>query len=356
LLVPPAVVAIENIVIGAGQAGLAAAYYLQQHGAPFIVLDAADAAGSAWLHRYDSLRLFSPAWASGLPGRPWPGSPWRYPTTLEATAYLQAYATHFAFPIAFGQRVTRLQALVDGSFQLETATGVSYHARRVIVATGPYTAPHIPLLARELPATVRQLHSSQYQRPGQLPARGAVAVVGSGNSALQIAADLAVSGRPVFVAFDECVQPMANNHLGWLIMVLTGMLRIPGHTRLGHWLRQQPETVVSRDFHRLQRLPKVQFIGRAVTAHPNGQLQGQRATTPPLAAVVWATGFRPAYDWLHAPIFDVDGRPRHYRGLTAVPGLAFLGLPWLDNRGSALLHGAGRDARRVVLALLQQLC
>ncbi|MDO7877660.1 NAD(P)-binding domain-containing protein [Hymenobacter sp. ASUV-10] len=348
------VIAIDNIVIGAGQAGLAAAYYLQQHRAPFIVLEAADTAGSAWTARYDSLRLFSPVWASGLPGRPWPGSPWHYPTTLEAAAYLQAYAAHFAFPVVFGRRVTRLRPLADGSFQLETAVGATYRARRVLVATGPYMAPRLPAFASNLPTNPLQLHSSQYQRPSQVPGRGAVAVVGSGNSALQIAADLAVSGRPVYIAFDERVKPFANNHLGWLIMVLTGLLRAPGHSRLGRWLRRQPETVVSRDFIHLRRLTNVQFVGRAIAAQPDGCLQGQLATTPPLEAVVWATGFRPAYDWLEAPIFDTDGRPRHHRGLTAVPGLAFLGLPWLDNRGSALLYGAGRDARRVVRTLLQQ--
>lgn len=352
----PEVVAIENTVIGAGQAGLAAAYFLQQSSAPFIVLEAADTAGSAWISRYDSLRLFSPAWASGLPGLPWPGSPLRYPTTLEAAAYLQAYAAHFAFPIAFGQRVTRLQPLADGGFQLETAAGGHYHAHRVIVATGPYLLPRLPAFVGELPDTVLQLHSSRYQRPGQLPGSGAVAVAGSGNSALQIAADLAVSGRPVFVAFDKRVQPMFNNHLSWLIMALMGLLRIPGHTRLGGWLRRQPKPVVSRDFAHLRRLSNVQFIGRAIAAQPGGCLQGQSAVTPALDAVVWATGFRPAYDWLKAPIFDTDGRPRHHRGLTAVPGLAFLGLPWLDNRGSALLHGAGRDARRVVRALLRLPC
>lgn len=349
----PEVIDIDNIVIGAGQAGLAAAYYLQQHRAPFVVLEAADTAGSSWTARYDSLRLFSPAWASGLPGLPWPGGLWRYPTALQAAAYLQTYAAHFAFPIAFGQRVTRLQPLADGGFQVETATGVAYRARRVIVATGPYMAPRQPAFASELPAAVVQLHSSQYQRPGQVLGQGAVALVGSGNSALQIAADLAVSGRPVFVAFDERVKPFVNNHLGWLIMVLTGLLRAPGGSRLGRWLRRQPETVVSQDLTRLRHLPNVQFVGRAIAAQPNGRLQGQLATTPPLEAVVWATGFQPAYDWLEAPIFDANGRPRHHRGLTAVPGLAFLGLPWLDNRGSALLHGAGRDARRVVRTLLQ---
>jgi putative flavoprotein involved in K+ transport len=342
---------VDTLIIGAGQAGLAAAYYLQQGHCSFLLLEAAAAVGNAWERRYDSLRLFSPAWVSGLPGLRWPGSQWRYPTTHEAAAYLQAYAVYFHFPIAFHQRVTRLEAAASGGFLAHTATGQHFTANQVIVATGPYMAPKLPTFAPGLPAAVHQLHSSQYQRPSQLPGQGAVAVVGSGNSALQIAADVAATGRPVFVAFDEQTPAFPNNHLVWVLMLLTGLLRAPGHTRLGRWLHRRPEGVVSADLARLRRCPNVYFIGRAEAAQADGGLQGRRTTTPPLQAVVWATGFQPAYDWIHLPVFQADGRPRHQQGLTAVPGLAFLGLSWLDSRRSGLLHGAGADARRVVAAL-----
>ena len=349
----PAPVVLDAVVIGAGQAGLAAAYYLQQHGVAFRVLEAAPAAGAAWAARYDSLRLFSPAWASGLPGRPWPGNPLRYPTRDETVAYLRDYAAHFNFIVDTGQRVVRLApAPGQPGYAVHTAAGRTYRARCVIVATGPYAQPRVPAWASQLPATVAQLHSRDYQRPGQLPGTGPVAVVGSGNSALQIAADLAATGRPVFAGFDERTSAAPNNQLVWAGMTLTGFLRVPRHTAAGRWLHGKPDGVVRGDLHRLRSFGNVAFIGRATGERPGGSIQGETAATPPLEAVVWATGYRPDYPWIELPILAPDGSPQHQRGLTAAPGVAFLGLSWLDTRSSALLNGAGADARRVVAALL----
>ncbi|HEX8656811.1 MAG TPA: NAD(P)/FAD-dependent oxidoreductase [Hymenobacter sp.] len=350
----PALTVTDTIVIGAGQAGLAAAYYLQANGVDFRVLDAAAGAGAAWAARYESLRLFSPAWASGLPGRPWPGNPLRYPSRDETTAYLRDYATHFNFPIEGNQRVTHLAAAADGrGYAVQTASGRAYAAQRVVIATGPYSAPAVPEWATQMPAAVAQVHSRYYQRPAQLPGTGPVAVVGSGNSALQIAADVAATGRPVFVAFDDKTPVMPNNQFMWGLLVLTGMLRVPRHTALGRWLVGRPEPVVSGDLAKLRRFANVRFIGRGVAALPTGALQGQRVASPPLDAVVWATGYRPQYDWIDLPILAADGTPVHHRGRTAAPGVAFLGLEWLDGRRSALLYGAGPDAQRVVAELLR---
>ena len=350
---PLPLIVLDAVVIGAGQAGLAAAYYLQQHSLNFRVLEAAATVGAAWAGRYDSLRLFSPAWASGLPGRPWPGNPLRYPTRDETLSYLRDYATHFNFPIDTGQRVTCL-APADGQpgYAVHTASGRRYLVRYVVIATGPYLQPKVPAWAGQLPAAVLQLPGRDYQRPTQLPGTGPVAVVGSGNSALQIAADLAATGRPVFAAYDERTAAAPNNQLIWAGMTLTGFLRVPRHTALGRRLHRQPDGVVRADLHRLRRYANVRFIGRATGALPGGGIQGEKATTPPLEAVVWATGYRPDYPWIELPILAPDGWPLHQRGLTAAPGLAFLGLNWLDTRSSALLNGAGRDARRVVAALL----
>ncbi|WP_310397421.1 NAD(P)-binding domain-containing protein [Hymenobacter sp.] len=349
-----ALVRTDTVVIGAGQAGLAAAYYLRQNRVDFRLLDAAPAAGAAWAARYDSLRLFSPAWASGLPGRPWPGNPLHYPTRDETTAYLRDYAAHFSFPFEPNRRVTRLAAAPDQpGYLVQTAEGPTYAARRVLVATGPFTTPRVPAWAPELPAAVAQLHSRFYQRPAQLPGPGPVAVVGSGNSALQIAADVAATGRPVFVAFDETTPALPNNQPMWAFLVLAGLLRASRHSPLGRTLFGRPEPVVSGDLAQLRRFANALFIGRATAALPNGAIQGTRATTPPLATVVWATGYQPDYRWIDLPILGADGHPRHHRGLTAAPGVAFLGLDWLNSRRSALLNGAGPDARRVVAELLK---
>ncbi len=349
---------LDALIIGAGQAGLAAGYYLRRAGATFVLLDAGPAIGHSWSARYDSLRLFSPAWTSGLPGRSWPGNPLRYPTKDGAAAYLAGYAAHFRLPVLLNQRVTSVAAALAGAYPpaaaylVRTAAGQEFAARRVIISTGPYQTPNVPAFAAALPATVRQLPSQQYRRPAQLPGDGPVAVVGSGNSALQIAADLAATGRPVFVAFDEKTPALPNNTLMWALLRLTGLLAVPRHTGLGRYLHRRPEPVVSGDLARLRRFANAQLIGRADAALPAGRLQGRRATTPVLEAIVWATGYRPSYEFVHLPIFDAAGRPAHERGMTAAPGVAFLGLDWLDSRRSALLHGAGPDARRVVAALL----
>lgn len=344
----------DTLVIGAGQAGLAAAYYLQQHGRDFIMLDERAAVGDVWATRFDALRLFSPAWASGLPGRPWPGPVLRYPTKDEAAAYLREYATHFGFPVHLGQQAVQLTPAANNSgYVVETAAGATYQARRVIVSTGAYVAPKRPAFATALPAGVQQLHSSAYHTPSQLSGTGPVAVVGSGNSALQIAADLAATGRAVFVAFDEKTAAFPNNQLTWVVLKGSGFLSVPRATRLGRHIMHQPEPVVRGDLQRLRRFPNAHFIGRATGTTPEGGLQGQTRNTPPLQALVWATGFGPAYDWIKLPIFEADGTPRHQRGVTAAPGVAFLGLPWLNSRSSALMGGAGPDARHVVDTLLK---
>ncbi|TGD81600.1 flavin-containing monooxygenase [Hymenobacter wooponensis] len=347
-----AVLVLDAVVIGAGQTGLAAAYYLQQRQASYVVLDERPVVGHVWSSRYASLRLFSPAWASSLPGLPWPGKQLRYPTKDEAADYLRSYAEHFQLAVETNQRVTCVQ-LTKGGFEVQTAAGSRYQTPRVIVCTGPYTAPRIPDFAANLPPAVAQFHSSSYTEPSQL-AGEVVAVVGSGNSALQIAADLAMHGHTVYAAFDEKTPAMPNNTAMWVSLLSTGLLQVPSQNWLGRFMRQQPEPVVRADLRRLQRLPNVHFMGRAVAATPEGGLVGQRATTPALAAVVWATGYRPNYSWLHVPqALTVAGAPRHSKGISPVPGLAFLGLDWLTSRRSALMGGAAADARYVVQQLLE---
>ena len=343
---------LDTLVIGAGQAGLAAAYYLQQRGIEFRLLEAGPAVGTAWAARYDSLRLFSPAWASGLPGRSWPGNQLRFPTRDETVAYLRDYAAHFRFPVEVGQRAGCLGPAPDQpGYVVDTLAGRRYLAQRVIIATGPYTTPKLPAWAAGLAPDVAQLHSRLYRHPSQLPGTGAVAVVGSGNSAVQIANEVAATGRAVEVAFDEHTPSFPNSNLVWAGMTLTGFLRVRAGSGLGRWLRQKPEGVVRHDLEQLRRQATARFVGRATGVLPGGRLQGQQHATARLSAVVWATGYEPGFAWVNLPIMGPDGLPQHVRGLTAAPGLAFLGLPWLNSRSSALLNGAGPDARHVVAAL-----
>ncbi|TGE27396.1 flavin-containing monooxygenase [Hymenobacter metallicola] len=347
---------LDALIIGAGQAGLAAAYYLQQHGQQFLILDERPAVGDVWATRYETLTLFSPAWASGLPGYPWPGNARRYPTKDEASAYLREYAAHFQFPLALGQRATRVVPAPTGAqgYLVTTSTGQQYQARRVLVCTGAFNAPRRPAFADQLDDAVFQVHSSAYRQPAAVPGTGPVAVVGSGNSALQIGADLAATGRPVYMAYKEDTPHLPNNTAMWVFLTSTGLLKISRHSWLGKRFYGRPDGVVSADLLRVRSFTNVFFIGKALGVEAGTRLQGAHQPTPALDAVVWATGYGPAFDWIEVPVFDEKGHPRHHRGLTAAPGLAFLGLPWLNTRSSALMGGVGADARYVVEALTKR--
>ena len=158
---------LEVIVIGAGQAGLAAAYHLKQRGVRFLVVDAAPELGHAWRSRWDSLRLFTAAQYDALPGMPFPAPADTYPTKDEAADYLVAYAHRFALPVLLNCAVERLTRL-RGGFAVETSQG-RLLARQVVVATGPLQKPVVPAVAHDLGEAVVQLHSSGYRNPADLP-------------------------------------------------------------------------------------------------------------------------------------------------------------------------------------------
>ena len=177
-----------TVVIGGSQAGLAVGYYLKQRGLPFVILDENERIGDAWRKRWDSLRLFTPARYDGLPGMPFPGSPSSYPTKDETADYLEAYARTFELPVRTGVKVDRLSKVGD---RFEVIWGEHrLFAENVVVATGAFNNPRVPSFARELDASIVQLHSKEYRNPSQIQ-KGAVLVVGAGNSGAEIAIELA---------------------------------------------------------------------------------------------------------------------------------------------------------------------
>ena len=195
--------ALDVIVIGAGQAGLAAAYHLKQRGQRFLVVDAASEIGHAWRSRWDSLRLFTAAEYDALPGMAFPGSAGTYPTKDEAADYLVEYARRFDLPVLLNCAVRRLTRL-KGGFAVETSQG-RLLARQVVVATGPWQQPVVPAVSRDLGESVVQLHSSAYRNPADLP-QGPVVVVGAGNSGRQIALELAASHDVTLAVGTESLQ------------------------------------------------------------------------------------------------------------------------------------------------------
>jgi putative flavoprotein involved in K+ transport len=178
---------LDALVVGAGQAGLAAGYHLNRAGLSFEILEASGAPGGSWPGYYDSLTLFSPARYSGLPGMPFPGSPDRYPTRDEVVGYLRGYAKVFGLPVLAGKRVLRAErdagrAAGEG-FRLLTEDGGEHRARTLISATGSFARPHRPRFLGQEAFRGRILHAAEYRNPG--PFRGKrVVVVGGGNSAV----------------------------------------------------------------------------------------------------------------------------------------------------------------------------
>ena len=187
----------DTIVIGAGQAGLASAYYLQRAGSRFLVLDGGSQVGESWLRRWDSLRLFTPVRYNSLPGLPFPGEPYALPVKDDVARYLGAYVAHFALPVRLNTRVSSL--VKDADRFVVMTDGDAFTARSVIVATGAYHRAYIPAFASDFLPSLVQRHSSEYRNPGALPS-GFVLVVGAGNSGAQIALELAESGRSTWLS------------------------------------------------------------------------------------------------------------------------------------------------------------
>lgn len=333
----------DVLVVGAGQAGLALGHSLAARGADFLLVDAAPEIGHSWRSRWDSLRLFSPAQYDSLPGMPFPAPADTHPTKDDVADYLAAYAARFDLPVRSSSPVLRLYREPDGTFAAATPTD-TVRARQVVVATGPFQAPRVPAVAAQLDSSVPQLHSAAYRNPTQLPGGGRVLVVGAANSGLQIAAELATT-QPVTVAVGSTPLQLPQRIAGrdlftWLTRA--GFFTVPAGSRIARRLRARGDLVIGSRRGDLRRRgidlrPRLTgFTGRTA-AFADG-------STTDVDAVVWATGYRSDHSWLDVPGVVVDGQVRHTAGVTEVPGLYFLGLPWQTCRGSALLGFVGADA------------
>jgi putative flavoprotein involved in K+ transport len=342
---------LDVIVVGGSQAGLAMAWHLAQRGLRFVVLEAASELGHTWRSRWDSLTLFTPAQYDALPGMAFPAPVDTYPTKDPVADYLQAYANAFDLPVQLNARVTELRRVGD-QFELHTADQL-FRAKQVVVATGPFQVPFVPPPARRLDPSVTQVHSAHYRNPKVLP-DGPVLVVGGGNSGFQIAEELAATRQvdlSIAAKYPMLPQRLAGRDLFWWLTRL-GFLRISVASRLGRRLRDRGEFVIGTNRRRLQRAG-VRFRPRVVDADGR-TVRFADNTTLEVGVVVWATGFRPDYSWIHVPGVLADGRVQHRRGVTDVPGLYFLGLSWQHTRGSALLGFVNDDAAWLAERIAQQ--
>jgi putative flavoprotein involved in K+ transport len=331
----------EVVVVGGGQAGLAIGYFLARQRRDFAILEAAAEPAAVWRERWDSLKLFTPVRYNSLPGLPFPGEPDRYPGRDEVAEYLSDYADHFKLPVEIHSRVRRV-GKTDGSYRVELDDR-TYEADQVVVATGPFQVPVVPTIAERLDPGVLQLHSSAYRSRHAIP-EGPVLVVGGGNTGFQIAEELAASHR-VHLSIGSRQMPLPQRILGrdlfWYLDV-TGLIRKTSASRIGRRMAGR-DTLIGSTRRALRRRHGVQLHPRTVDADGSTMTFADGATLD-VRSVVWATGFRVDHSWVDVPVFDENGRLVHRRGVTASPGLYFLGLTWQHTRGSALLGWVKDDA------------
>jgi putative flavoprotein involved in K+ transport len=333
----------DVVVIGGGQAGLAIGYHLARQGRDFAILEAEDEPGAAWRARWDSLELFTPARYSGLPGLPFAGDPDRYPTRDEVAGYLTEYARHFDLPVELGSRVRSVKR--GGTGYLIELDGRTLDAAQVVVATGPFQVPFVPGVAGALDPRVVQMHSTEYRAPSDIP-HGAVLVVGGGNTGFQIAEELSES-HEVHLSIGSRQTPLPQRILGrdlFWYLDRTGLIRKTTASRIGRRMKGR-DTLIGSSPRKIQG-SGVRVHGRTVEAAGARVAFADGEALDP-AAVIWATGFRPDHSWIDAPVFGDDGRVAHDRGVTAAPGLYFLGLSWQHTRGSALIGWVADDAEYI---------
>lgn len=390
-------------MVGGGQAGLSMSYCLKERGIDHIVFEKSRI-GEAWRsQRWDSFCLVTPNWQCQLPGFHYAGSdPNGFMVKDEIVGYIEAYARSFNPPIMEGTSVQRLRRTASGRFEVST-TYRDFTADQVVIATGGYQIATIPRIAERLPVEIAQMHSSAYRNPEQLPP-GEVLIVGSGQSGCQITEDLHLAGRRVHLCTGSAPRT-ARRYRGrdvvdWLHDMGYYDMPIHEHPQQERVRGKANHYVTGRDGGRDIDLRKfasegMQLYGRlldvqgtkfsfadnlkqnldqadAVADKIKNSIdeyiakQGIGAPTEPryqpvwqpseepreldfaqsgITSVIWSMGFRTDYRWLEVPIFDGKGYPTHQRGVTAVPGIYFLGLPWLYTWGSGRFSGVARDAQ-----------
>jgi putative flavoprotein involved in K+ transport len=340
----------ETVVVGGGQAGLSVGFHLKKQGRSFVILDASERIGDSWRTRWDSLRLYSPAFKDGLPGMAFPARRTAYPTKDEMADYLEAYAARFELPVRSGAPVDELTS--EAGRYVALAGGRCFEADNVVVATGVFRQPHTPGFSGELDPGIVQLHSHDYRNLSQLQA-GPVLVVGASHSGSDIAYEAAAEHAVVLSGPDNGQIPAPlesrRGRAGFRLLVFAGTHVLTVDTPLGRKMRPHIRHG-GGPLLRYRRKDLAAAEVERVLARTVGVLDGRPVLDDgrvlDVRNVVWCTGFRPDFSWLRIP-FDLgdDGFPVQYKGVAAsAPGLYFVGLPFLHSFASMLVAGAGREA------------
>ena len=339
------------IVIGGGQAGLAMGHFLKKANVDFLILEAGKRIGDAWRKRWDSLRLFSSALHDGLPGIPFPGDPRSFPTKDQVADYLEGYARKQELPVRFNTQVRSLHRHGD-RFVIRANGREHFEAEQVVVATGPYLKWRAPSWAGELDPSIVQIHAGQYKNPRQLP-DGDVLVVGAGNTGAELALEVAAAGHSVWLSGRDVGQVprfarIGNGRIFWFLGTRVFNLK----TRIGRRIHESIRAGHGAPLVRIRRKELVAAginrVGRTTGYSSNGKPRLADGTVLDVTSVLWCTGFRLDFSWIHLPILADDGYPIHELGrVKSQPGLYFLALPFQRDMTSTLLGGVGRDAALV---------
>ncbi|AYG63426.1 flavin-containing monooxygenase [Rhizobium jaguaris] len=395
---------VDTLVVGAGQAGVAMSEHLSKAGVSHLVLERSRIAERWRTERWDSLVANGPAWHDRFPGMAFPNlDPDSFPQKEAVANYFEAYAKQIDAPIRCGVDVRSVERHVGRpGFRVETSDGV-IEAQNIVAATGAFQVPVVPALIAKAPDII-QMHSTKYRNPGQLP-DGAVLVIGAGSSGTQIAEELLLAGRRVYLSVGPHDRPprayRGRDFCWWLGVLGKWDAETPGpgteHVTIAVSGARGGYTI---DFRRLAG-QGMTLLGRAVSfdgaalafsedlaqnlargdanytalldeaddyVERNGidlpeDPEARRIAPEPdcvanpilsldlrqagIRTVIWATGFASDYSWLKVDIFDERGRPKHQRGVSAERGIYFLGLPWQSRRGSSFIWGVWHDAKHL---------
>jgi putative flavoprotein involved in K+ transport len=341
----------QTIVIGGGQAGLATGYHLEKKNIDFLILDAEARTGDSWRKRWNSLRLFTPAWNNGMPGSPFPGNQNYFPTKDEAADFLLEYKEKFELPVLYNARVMMVKKSNNG-FQIMLKDQM-LETQNLVIATGNYAIPKIPAFAKELNGGIQQLYSSYYKSPDDLP-EGKILVVGAGTSGFQIAMDLLHEKRSVYIAGKPTAQipDFIFKYFGKQFVWMNKHILNTG-TPMGRKL--QAGIMQGKGAPLINISPEsAQLAGVKILQRLTGAKDGWPVTETgekiEASAIVWCTGFRPDYSWMDLPgAVAANGYPATFRGVSSkYPGLYFVGSLFQYSLTSTWMGGVGRDAGYIV--------
>jgi putative flavoprotein involved in K+ transport len=393
----------DTVIIGGGQAGLALSRCLTDRRVEHVVLERGRT-GQRWTERWDSLRLLSPNWMTRLPGQPYAGNdPDGYMRGNDVARYLTDFARSFQAPVSELTSVVAVEP-VGSEWNVTTTRGL-WRARNVVIATGHCQETRVPAMARNLTPEIVQMTTSSYRNPDQLPT-GGVLIVGASASGVQLADELRRSGRPVVLAVGSHIRLprryRGRDILEWLDRIgsfdrpLSSMpdpaaarrepslqlvgtddgrtidlstlsadgVRLAGQLtgldgRQARFAADLNQTIARADaqlralLHRIERYIDREQIAGLPASDPTtpipavDEVRSLDLKQEGITSILWATGYRRSYPWLHAGVFDSDGEIIQTEGRTAAPGLYTLGLQFMIRRNSSFLAGVARDAEEI---------